>query len=192
MVELTVKEQYFRVAYLGVSFMIVFTSFNSLQNIVSKLYDEYHYENLGQTSIIFIYLTFAFATIFTSYFIKNFGYKTVMGLSAIGYAVFEATGLLIAWNLGIPDPLVWIIVIIGAMICGASASAIWVAQGAYTSQVASPDKKSELFGLFWALMMSSQILGNTLTTFVLGKVNNFAYFATLTTLGCMVSLILQF
>lgn len=39
MSNLTVKEQYVRVAYLGVSFMIMFTSFNSLQNIVGKLYD---------------------------------------------------------------------------------------------------------------------------------------------------------
>ena len=183
--ELSVKEQYIRVGYLGVSFMIMFTSFNSLQNIVSKLYDEYNYTNLGQTSIIFVYLAFAIVTLFTSYVIKAFGYKTVMFFSAVGYAIFESTGLLIAWDLGLSVPLIWIIVIIGAMICGASASILWVAQGAYTSQVASEGKKSELFGLFWALMMSSQILGNTITTFVLGKVSNFAYFLTLTILGCI-------
>ena len=36
---LTTKEQYVRVVYLAISFMIMFTAFNSLQNIVSKLYD---------------------------------------------------------------------------------------------------------------------------------------------------------
>jgi hypothetical protein len=64
-----------------------------------------------------------------------------------------------------------------------SASVIWVAQGSYTSKVASADKKSELFGLFWALMMSSQILGNLLSTFVLGRINNLVYFIILTILG---------
>lgn len=39
MASLTVKEQYSRIVYLGFSFMIMFTSFNSLQNIVSKLYE---------------------------------------------------------------------------------------------------------------------------------------------------------
>ena len=117
--------------------MIMFTSFNSLQNMVSKLYDEYGYKNLGQTAILFLYLTFAIATVFTSYIIKHVGYKKVMLLSAIGYAIFEGTGLLIVSEIDISDSLVWIIINLGAIICGFSASVLWVAQGAYTSAVAS-------------------------------------------------------
>lgn len=74
--------------------------------------------------------------------------------------------------------------------CGASASVIWVAQGAYVNQVASADRKSALFGLFWGLMMSSQIFGNLLTTFVLGKMTNFIYFLFLTILGCIYNIYL--
>lgn len=40
-------QQTARVAFLGVTFMIMFTAFNSLQNIVSKIYNEYGYTNLG-------------------------------------------------------------------------------------------------------------------------------------------------
>ena len=71
------------------------------------------------------------------------------------------------------------------MICGASASALWVAQGSYISSVASSDK----FGIFWGLMMSSQIFGNVLSTFILGKVNNLVYFICLTILGGNLKLI---
>ena len=67
--------------------------------------------------------------------------------------------------------------------CGLSASILWVAQGGYTSQVASGNRKNELFGLFWALMMSSQIIGNVLSTFVLGRINNLVYFIILTIIG---------
>lgn len=73
--------------------------------------------------------------------------------------------------------------LLGAMLCGASASAIWVAQGAYVSQVAGETRRTELFGLFWMLMMSSQIIGNLITTFVLGLVSNTVYFLVLTILG---------
>jgi MFS family permease len=122
--------------------MIMFTAFNSLQNIVSKLYEEYDYPNLGQTAVICIYLTFSLCTFFTSYVIKSFGYKKVMFFSSLGYAVFELTGLLIASDIEIPKYVAWITVCFGAVICGACASVIWVAQGAYTSQVASTERKS--------------------------------------------------
>jgi MFS family permease len=85
---------------------------------------------------------------------------------------------------GVSHELVWVLVILGATICGVSASTLWVAQGAYTSQVADTNRKAELFGLFWALMMSSQIIGNLLITFVLGKMSNLTYFILLTILGC--------
>lgn len=79
--------------------------------------------------------------------------------------------------------------LLGAMLCGASASAIWVAQGAYVSQVAGETRRTELFGLFWMLMMSSQIIGNLITTFVLGLVSNTVYFLVLTILGTASSLL---
>lgn len=184
MAELSVRGQYTRVIFLGVSFMIMFTSFNSLQNIVSKLYEEYHYNNMGQTAILFLYAAFGISTFFTSFIVKTLGYKKTLFFSSLGYAIFEATGLIIVTGLKVPKELVWVIIITGAIICGVSASALWVAQGAYTSAVASENRKSELFGLFWGLMMSSQILGNLLTTFILGKMSNTVYFVLLTILGC--------
>ena len=45
--ELSETEQYQRILYLGICFMIMFTSFTSLQGIVSKLYEDYDYKNLG-------------------------------------------------------------------------------------------------------------------------------------------------
>jgi MFS family permease len=169
--------------------MIIFTAFNSLQNIVSKLYDDYGYKNLGQTGVLCLYLSFAIATLFTSYIIKHFGYNRVMFCSSLGYGIFELTGLFISLEFDIPKVVGWIVVIFGSCCCGISASMIWVAQGAYVSQVAGEERKSELFGLFWSLMMSSQILGNLITTFVLGVVGQFTYFLVLTILGCKYQII---
>ena len=137
MSELSLRAQYVRVIFMGLSFMIMFTSFNSLQNIVSKLYEEYGYNNMGQTAILFLYAAFGVSTFFTSFIVKSLGYKKTLFFSSLGYAIFEATGLLIVTELNIPKPLVWGIIILGAMICGISASALWVAQGSYTSAVAS-------------------------------------------------------
>ena len=67
--------------------------------------------------------------------------------------------------------------------CGISASCIWVAQGAYISCIASKENKQGLFAIFWGLMMSSQILGSTLSIYLLGSTNNFDYVLFLCSLG---------
>lgn len=192
MSQLTKKQQYSRIIYLGISFMIMFTSFNSLQNIVSKLYDEYNFKNMGQTAVMAIYAAFGVTTLFSSFIVKKLGYKKAMFCASLGYGVFQSTGLLIVTEIDIPHPVIWVAVILGALICGVSASVLWVAQGAYTSQVADENRKSQLFGLFWALMMSSQILGNLLITFILGKMSNLIYFILLTILGCNIIIYYSF
>jgi len=162
----------------------MFTAFNSLQNIVSKIYKEYGYDSLGETSILLLYFMFGVATFFSPFVIRKHGYKNVMFLSSMGYAVYEGVGLVIAFWEDMPKILGWVFVLAGAALCGISASMIWVAQGAYVSEVAGEENKTEMFGLFWSLMMSSQIAGNLITTFVLGLVSNTVYFLVLTALGC--------
>ena len=83
----------------------------------------------------------------------------------------------------IPKAFGWFVVLLGAATCGAGASCIWVAQGSYISVVAGETRKTELFGLFWMIMMSSQIFGNVLITFILGLIGKVAYFIVLTALG---------
>ena len=92
----TRAQQTRNVALLGITFLIMFTSFNSLQNIVSKIYNDYGYVNLGQTSVLVLYFTFGIATFITPYAIRKFGYKKVMFISSLGYAVYEGAGLIIA------------------------------------------------------------------------------------------------
>jgi hypothetical protein len=68
--------------------MIMFTAFNSLQNIVSKVYKEYGYDSLGETSILFLYFVFGVSTFFTPFVIRKYGFKKVMFVSSLGYAVY--------------------------------------------------------------------------------------------------------
>lgn len=134
--------------------------------------------------MLFIYGAFGINVLFSSFIVKKLGYKKAMFFASLGYGIFEATGFLVVTDVDIDHTIVWVVIIFGAIICGVSASTLWVAQGAYVSQVADTNRKGELFGLFWGLMMSSQIIGNLLIVFVLGKLSNLTYFILLTILGC--------
>jgi hypothetical protein len=68
--------------------MVMFTSYGSLQNFVSKMYDEYHYKNMGQTAVMSIYALYAMSTVFSSFIVKKLGYKKSMFFASLGYAIF--------------------------------------------------------------------------------------------------------
>jgi fucose permease len=166
--------------------MIMFSSYNSMQNILAKLYDDEGYTNMGRILFICVYGGLGITTIFSSFIVKRLGYRKARFFASLGYAVFECAGILVAGKVEIAKGFVWFLLIVTACICGICASVIWVAQGSYTGAVADENSKSELFGLFWALMLSSQIIGNLLIIFVLSKLGPLTYFIILTVIGCNV------
>lgn len=68
--------------------MIMFTAFNSLQNSVATIFNDYGYTNLGKASLLFLYFVFGISTFITPYFIRKWGYKKVMFISSLGYALY--------------------------------------------------------------------------------------------------------
>lgn len=140
--ELTRAQQNYRVLFLGLTFMLMFTAFNSLQNTVAGIYADDGFDNLGKASLLTVYLVFGCCVFFTGFFIRKFGYNKVLFVSSLGYVLYELSGLIIAMWPDIPKPLGWIFVMLGAACCGAGASAIWVAQLSYVSIVAGEDRKT--------------------------------------------------
>ena len=185
------REQTRRVVYVGVAFLLMFTSFNSLQNILSQVYNDYGYDRLGETSILLIYLCFGIGTLFTPFIIRTQGYSRVFFYSSLGYILFEGAGLAITFWEDMPRWLGWILVVVGAVVCGFSASMLWVGVGSYVNEVAGSerdrDRKTELNGIFYSLFMSSQITGSLLTTLMLGLIGTKLYFVCLTVIGCTTS-----
>ena len=66
----------------------MFTSYDSLQNIMSKLYDENGCKNLGQTALMFLYGVFGISVVFSPFVVKKLGFKKSMFYSSLGYALF--------------------------------------------------------------------------------------------------------
>jgi hypothetical protein len=68
--------------------MMMFTSYNSLQNIVSKVYDDHLLKNMGQILLMCIYAAFGITTFFSSFIVKKFGFKKCFFGASLGYGIF--------------------------------------------------------------------------------------------------------
>lgn len=59
-----------------------------------------------------------------------------MILSSISFTIYSFTGFVITYWPNIPKTYCWVIVLVGAALCGIGVAFIWVAQGAYVALIA--------------------------------------------------------
>lgn len=123
--------RYLAVTLLGIAFMLMFTAYNSLQNMISSLYEQEGYHSLGQIALFGIYTAASLGHFLASYIIQRIGYKKLMFLCSVMYMLFEATGLLVSTckdrhTTVCTREFVYTVVISGSFVCGIAASFIWV------------------------------------------------------------------
>ena len=66
--------------------------------------------------------------------------------------------------------------IITALINGAGAALIWVANGSYISDCATPKTKGFFYGFFWVVYMMSQVVGSLIGAAILDSGKDQTYF----------------
>ena len=98
--------------------MMLFAAFGNFENIVSQIYEEYQFDNMGQTAIMFLYGIFCLTSLVSSYIVKKLNYQMSFFMSGLTYIIFEVASLVIVTEIAVPRSLKWVIMIIGASICG--------------------------------------------------------------------------
>lgn len=80
-----------------------------------------------------VYATFSVASLFANFIISKLQYKYIFILSSLGYVSYTAAGIWVCACEGSETkgtcsvPIIYFIVLLGASLCGFSASLIWVA-----------------------------------------------------------------
>ena len=169
-----------QVTLLSVSFLFLFTAFNTCQNFSSSVLKQDGFDNLGFTSVAVLYLFFGIFSFFSSAIVNKIGTINIsMSLGAMCYTFWIVCFLLPSFYADLSDTdkenppwflsknLITVMLLLTAAINGAGAGILWTAQGKFISECACAENKGFFNSYFWAIFMASQVSGNLIGGLVL-------------------------
>ena len=162
--------------YLGFVFMLLFSAYNTAQNMISEIYSQkLNLSYLGNVTLMVIYILLGSTNIFVGKIMDYLSFKWAMFIATWGYIVFLTAGAIAcsceddqSASYCSEGSLVAINVIFAAIL-GLLACIIWIAVTGYVSALCDEGNKAKYFGIFWALVQSSQFLGNIITAVVIAS-----------------------
>lgn len=153
---------FMNVLLLGLSFMLVFTAFQTWGNIQKTMiesiktdHEDFKAAN-AYYSLAIIYIFLAVFNWTAPSVISVIGAKFSMIVGGITYLLFIMSFAI---------PKVWLLYLVSAVI-GIGAAMIWTGQGNYLALNSSETTISRNSGVFWALLQLSMFVGNTFVFFV--------------------------
>ena len=179
--------------------MLLFTAFNSADNLAAKVLREDGYKELGFYSMASLYLVFAI-TGFTSKALVNklktptLGYRIPLFIGGICYFFRILCFLLPATYGSSYHTLTSVLILVTAALNGFGAGLLWVAQSAYVTSCATASTKGFYFSYFFVIFMVSQIVGNLVAAFLLryqGQALYYLVMAVLSASGCCMFWVLK-
>ncbi|EGR30712.1 major facilitator superfamily protein, putative [Ichthyophthirius multifiliis] len=176
----------FNVIYSNLVFMLYVSSANAGLGIISQIFDQKEYLNLGNTSLFIIYFISMINSILAPMYIKKLSWNYVFTLGSLGYIFFLCQGILVCscktktQYFYCSTPIMYVIIVIGSTICGLLASILYLAQNQYLSENTQDNNKSLYFGIGWSLLQSSYIIGNIYSAFLIQPLGQYNYFILMT------------
>lgn len=195
------QENLCKLLILSVGFALLFSVFNTAQNLASQVLDDLGFGNLGFYSLGTLYFTFSLSSFLATPIVNNCGERISMTVGAMCYTLYTASFILASTPLKYPDVAdAWIfqkgaiyaIILVSAIANGFGASILWVAQGRYISRIANDANKGSFNSIFWAFFMSSQVIGTLFAAIVLQNTDAFTFYCIMTSICFFSSLFFLF
>lgn len=146
----------FNVIVLGISFMLVFTAFQSTSMVQKSILDSAKNQSNttspgdGYISLTIIYVLLGFGNWVAPVIIMYIGAKWCMIIGAVTYLLFILQFL---------KPMEWLLYL-ASSILGFGAAIIWTGQGTFLTQNSNSQTMARNSGIFWALLQFSLLWGN--------------------------------
>ena len=150
----------FNITFLGLSFLLIFTGFQTCKIISQSVLKSYinqttinktvYFHGNGYTSLAIIYIAFACANWLAPSVVSLIGPKYSMVVGGITYTLYLATFI---------HPLTWTLYT-ASMIIGIGAAIIWTGQGNFLTLNSDDTTMGRNSGIFWTMFQCSFLIGN--------------------------------
>uniref|UniRef100_A0A8C3JU27 UNC93-like protein MFSD11 n=1 Tax=Calidris pygmaea TaxID=425635 RepID=A0A8C3JU27_9CHAR len=147
------SKKLFNIIILGVSFMFIFTAFQTCGNIVQTVITNLNntdFHGSGYTSMSIIYGVFSASNLISPSVVAIVGPQLSMFVSGIFYSLYIAVFI---------QPATWAFYTASVFI-GIAAAVLWTAQGNCLTVNSDENTIGRNSGVFWALLQSSLFFGN--------------------------------
>lgn len=195
--EITGYENFTRLLQLSLTFFVLFCAFFTCQNMAALVFKDDGLNKLGFYILAVLYFSIAVSSIMSTALFKKLGTYKCLILGGLGHFVFVFAQIFPAIKYDYPDSdrfittdaFITTMLIVMALINGIGAALIWVANGNYISECATPKTKGFFYGFFWIVYMMSQVVGTLIGAIILesGKGQTFFY-VSLAVLAALASL----
>uniref|UniRef100_A0A2C9KYX4 UNC93-like protein MFSD11 n=1 Tax=Biomphalaria glabrata TaxID=6526 RepID=A0A2C9KYX4_BIOGL len=184
------NRSFFNIICLGISFMLIFTAFQTCSMVEKTVLDseakESNFTGSGYTSLGILYVSFSVSNWAAPSFVTFAGPRVSMFIGSLFYFLFVLSFL---------KPMVWALYL-GSVLVGIGAAMLWTGQGNFLTINSNSETVARNSGIFWALLQCSLLFGNLYSYFVFqGKTEitdseRFKLFAALSAAGLAGSLCL--
>eukprot|EP01017_Pseudomicrothorax_dubius_P022721 TRINITY_DN24554_c0_g1_i1.p1 TRINITY_DN24554_c0_g1~~TRINITY_DN24554_c0_g1_i1.p1 ORF type:complete len:214 (+),score=40.67 TRINITY_DN24554_c0_g1_i1:229-870(+) len=173
-----------KLIYLAITFFFLFTAFNSVQNLVSQIYEQNGYENLGRIALTTFNLACFLVSFVAARIIKKLGHTQSLFISSVPFLLVFIAGIgMSACNNFKPAPFycadrsfIKQFNIVSYTLVGVSSAVLWTAQPGYITQLAPKKEQGSYFGTFFSILQNSYIIGSLLPSILFRFTSAFAYF----------------
>lgn len=143
---------------VSIGFFFVFFAFGSAQQFIISIFSTFGGQDAAITSLILLYVTFAFGTFLSPKIISFLGSKKSFVLSAFIYSVFI---------LSIASGIDYILYIF-SVLAGLAAAVIWTNVGSYIIRITTEKDRGEGLGFQTSLFVLGNLVGISFTTVLIG------------------------
>eukprot|EP01017_Pseudomicrothorax_dubius_P039759 TRINITY_DN613_c0_g1_i1.p1 TRINITY_DN613_c0_g1~~TRINITY_DN613_c0_g1_i1.p1 ORF type:complete len:256 (+),score=33.78 TRINITY_DN613_c0_g1_i1:115-882(+) len=189
-----------KLVFISLVFLIMFTAFNSIQNLVSEIYEQSGYDNLGRICLFTFNTAFCIGSFATARIVKRLGLSPSIFFATLPYLLASVSGIFMSACMNskpVPaycesPPIVITFHIVAYFVVGLGSAILWNAQSGYITVIAPKDREGSYFGIFFAIIQNSFILGSILPSFVFRMASTMVYFGLMFIVSASASLLCLF